>query len=829
MAMFNIGAHRGLACVAALAGLALGASALGGVGGDQFRRIASFPVFLNTDISEQTVAEICASSPDGNTVVYTDSAGENIGFVDITDPANPQPLGTVALAGEPTSVAVVGNLALAGVNTSADFVNTSGDLVVIDMDTMAIVETIALGGQPDAVAISPDGTFAAIAIENERDEDLGNGEPPQLPAGFLVTIDITGDPSTWTPNTIALTGLADLFPEDPEPEFVDINGLNQAVVTMQENNYIVIVDLATSAIVNHFSCGTVDLTDVDTNENDLIEQDASLAGVPREPDAVAWVSDTAFATADEGDLFGGSRGFTVFSTDGSTLFESGNFLEHLTARHGHYPEGRSENKGCEPEGIEFGVYGGEAYLFVGSERSSVVAVYKLTMSEGAGGGVSAEYIQVLPTTVGPEGLHAIPSRDLFVVSCEEDDRDIKVRSTLTVFQRGLEPNYPTVVSEDLNEAGVPIPWAALSGLVTDPGNDDVAYTVYDSFYQQSRFFSMDVSTTPAVITGQFPISDASGLLIDALDDLKANLPGADDFVPSDLVNVDGTVNIDPEGVSAMSNGNLWIASEGAGNLDAGVSDPEDRPFESPNLLLRVSASGDIEHVAMPPVELTMNQLRFGFEGVAVDESAGYVYVAFQRAWTAAGDASGQEARIGRYEPSTGEWAFAYYPLDGVESGFGGWVGLSEITFAPTGNLVVLERDNQGGPDAAVKRVYEFNPATVTFVPTGGAINTITKSLVRDLMAEGDFAQTGGLVPEKLEGLAINSAGDVFIVNDNDGVDDNSGETQLLRFGGLVGACGGDFNGDGVTDTLDLNTVLVGFGDAFDSDDLNAVLGNFGCN
>ncbi len=28
-------------------------------------------------------------------------------------------------------------------------------------------------------------------------------------------------------------------------------------------------------------------------------------------------------------------------------------------------------------------------------------------------------------------------------------------------------------------------------------------------------------------------------------------------------------------------------------------------------------------------------------------------------------------------------------------------------------------------------------------------------------------------------------GDVLIINDNDGVDDNSGETQLLNFGNIV--------------------------------------------
>jgi hypothetical protein len=79
-----------------------------------------------------------------------------------------------------------------------------------------------------------------------------------------------------------------------------------------------------------------------------------------------------------------------------------------------------------------------------------------------------------------------------------------------------------------------------------------------------------------------------------------------------------------------------------------------------------------------------------------------VYVAFKREWT--GDPAGR-VRIGRYTPATGEWSFFYYPLDAVESPAGGFVGLSEITARDDQTLLVLERDNQGGPDARIKRLY----------------------------------------------------------------------------------------------------------------------------
>ena len=87
--------------------------------GEAFNRIAAFPVFKNTDVTKQTVAEIVAASTDGKTLIYTDSARKGVGFVNIADPSQPKPLGFIPLNGEPTSVAVRGPYVLAAVDTSA--------------------------------------------------------------------------------------------------------------------------------------------------------------------------------------------------------------------------------------------------------------------------------------------------------------------------------------------------------------------------------------------------------------------------------------------------------------------------------------------------------------------------------------------------------------------------------------------------------------------------------------------------------------------------------------------------------------------------------------
>ena len=336
-----------------------------------------------------------------------------------------------------------------------------------------------------------------------------------------------------------------------------------------------------------------------------------------------------------------------------------------------------------------------------------------------------------------------------------------------------------------------IPWAALSGLALDPVDPNVAYSVYDSFYQQSRIFTLDISDSPAVITAELPINDANGVLASVLQQLAESLPNADDFDPTSLINGDGTINVDPEGVAARAGGGFYVVSEGSGNLVGGVSDPENRPFASPNLLLTVATNGTIERATLLPLALTSNQLRFGFEGVTADGD-GNVYVAFQREWSDAGDPD-DRVRIGRHDEADNAWTFAYYPIDAATSPNGGWVGLSDLTYLGDDTFAVIERDNQGGPDATIKRIYTFSTAGIDFAPhtaTPG-LPTVTKTLVSDLIADGVLGTTAGPVLEKWEGLLVLPDGTALIVNDNDGVDDSSGETQLLRLPRLFDEDAGD--------------------------------------
>ncbi|CCV13389.1 esterase-like activity of phytase family protein [Mesorhizobium sp. STM 4661] len=701
-----------------------------------FNRVASFAVAGNlpADIEKTTPtsSEIIAASEDGMTLVYSDSPLGAIGFIDIADPKAPKAGGIVKIDGEPTSVVVIGGKVLAGVNTSESKAKPSGKLTVIDLASKAIESTCDLGGQPDSLALSKDGKFLAIAIENERDEEVNDGEMPQMPAGDLKIFTLAkGQPDCATMKTVNLAGIAEVAAEDPEPEFVAFNEAGEIAVTLQENNHIAIVNAETGAIVTHFSAGSVTLDKIDTKKNGAFSFDGKMENVAREPDSVKWLDNDRLVVANEGDYKGGSRGFTIFSKKGEVLYESGPSFEYQVANAGHYPEARNK-KGIEAEGIETGIFGQDKLIFVASERGSAVGVYKDT-------GAEPQFVQILPSGIGPEGLVAIPSRNLLITANETDlVEDGLARSHVMVYERSEGPATYPMITAKLTAEGTPLGWGALSAL-TAGDTAGKLFAASDSFYANApSIFEIDATQTPALITGKT------------------------------IVKRDGqpAQKLDIEGIVADGEGGFWLANEG------------DPAKLVPQAILRVNDKGEIKQEIGFPMELLAHQTRFGLEGITtIGEGDDLTLVmAVQREW--ADDPKGQ-VKLLAYKPKAKEWSAARYPLEATESG---WVGLSEIT-AHDGKLYILERDNLIGDQAKVKRIYSvpldaFKPAKL-----GSDLPVVEKTLVRDIIGDLKSA-TNGYVVDKVEGFTLDKNGDIFVATDNDGVDDSSGETLFLRLGNI---------------------------------------------
>ena len=95
-------------------------------------------------------------------------------------------------------------------------------------------------------------------------------------------------------------------------------------------------------------------------------------------------------------------------------------------------------------------------------------------------------------------------------------------------------------------------------------------------------------------------------------------------------------------------------------------------------------------------------------------------------------------------------------------------------------VYLVERDNQIAGAAAVKKLYRVPAAQMMPAALDGALPVVEKGLVRDLLP--DLKVLNGYVMDKVEGFAIDAAGTGWVVTDNDGVDDSSGETLFWSVG-----------------------------------------------
>lgn len=126
----------------------------------------------------------------------------------------------------------------------------------------------------------------------------------------------------------------------------------------------------------------------------------------------------------------GSRSFSIWTTDGVQVFDSGDDFEQITAaanpeffnsNHSESNlEGRSDDKGPEPENLAIGEVNGRTYAFIGFERVGGIAVYDITDPTAStfvtyvnnrdfAQSVEDDGNLALAGDLGPEGLAFIPA------------------------------------------------------------------------------------------------------------------------------------------------------------------------------------------------------------------------------------------------------------------------------------------------------------------------------------------------------------------------------------------------------------------------------------
>ncbi len=320
--------------------------------------------------------------------------------------------------------------------------------------------SFTVGALPDMVTFTHDGSKILVANEGTPDKygsRIGSSVPRNYgaaandPAGSVTIIDVAS-------RTVAATATLSGVPTsgshirtntgmDFEPEYIAVShDGSKAYVTLQEANAIGILDLKTNTFTNVVGLGAKDfskpgntLDPLNNGEVKFINADVKGLYMPdgidtytaggetylvmanegdfREDDGDRSAASSLGATGDlanirvsntdssQGDLYAaGARSFSIRDANGALVYDSGDILDKEAAARGIYDDGRSRDKGVEPEGVELFTLDGRTIAAVGLERTTTGAIALFDITDPT----KVSFIDMIVSTgdLAPEGLIA---------------------------------------------------------------------------------------------------------------------------------------------------------------------------------------------------------------------------------------------------------------------------------------------------------------------------------------------------------------------------------------------------------------------------------------
>lgn len=227
----------------------------------------------------------------------------------------------------------------------------------------------------EGIALLPDNK---IAVLNDNDFGLaGAGITDNSVLGIISFADDYGFDASNKDNTINITSHPTLGMFMPD-------GI--ASYSVGGNNYIVTVNEGDSRDYGGYS-EEVRVKDLALNDNyypdsATLQLDENLG---RLKTTIATGDYNGDGTIEQIYSYGG-RSFSIFDEYGNLVFDSGNqFGQKVLSEESDLfnedegeEEGRSDDKGCEPEAIAIGSIGAYTYAFIGLERQNSILVYDIT-------------------------------------------------------------------------------------------------------------------------------------------------------------------------------------------------------------------------------------------------------------------------------------------------------------------------------------------------------------------------------------------------------------------------------------------------------------------
>ena len=279
----------------------------------------------SANIFGASAAEIPAFDPVNQRIFIVNAQKGAVDVLNAADPANPELLQELTVESI-TEGAVVNSIAYKGgylaVAVEAPTKTDNGWVALFDATSLEMLGYEQVGAQPDMVTFTPDGEYVLTANEGEPSTDyqidpVGSISILGVSEGQLVDVRTAGFSAFNTQaDTLRSAGVRIYGPDasveqDLEPEYIAISSdSSTAWVSLQENNALAKVDIATATVTDilplgykdHGTAGNgLDVSDSDDAIN--IDTWPGVLGM-YQPDSIAAYEvdgETLLVTANEGD------------------------------------------------------------------------------------------------------------------------------------------------------------------------------------------------------------------------------------------------------------------------------------------------------------------------------------------------------------------------------------------------------------------------------------------------------------------------------------------------------------------------------------------------
>ncbi|MBP0025217.1 MAG: choice-of-anchor I family protein [Roseofilum sp. SID2] len=355
--------------------------------------------FLNS-VTVGVLPDMVTFTPDGQKVLVANEG----------EPGNTDPEGSISIIDLSSGVA---NATVA----TADFTSFNGQEDDLRAEGVRIFpnKTVAEDVEPEYIAVSPDGSTAFVTLQENN---------------AIAQVNI----STATVQEIIPLGLKD---HSLSGNRLDASDRDDAI---NLQNWPVFGMFMPDSIAAFEANGQTYY--VIANEGDARDEDERIKDLTLDPTAFPnaaelqedeqigrlQVSNIDGDTDGDGDydrLFAyGARSFSILNQSGTRVYDSGDDFGRITSEqvpalfnsgteleNGNIEtsfDGRSDNKGAEPEAIATGVVDGISYAFIGLERIGGIMVYDVSNPTAPS---FVQYINPNGIDIAPEGLAFIPAAD----------------------------------------------------------------------------------------------------------------------------------------------------------------------------------------------------------------------------------------------------------------------------------------------------------------------------------------------------------------------------------------------------------------------------------